>query len=42
MANPARGVQANDAASETSMTKVDMKLQIVVIPVSDVDCTKEF
>jgi catechol 2,3-dioxygenase-like lactoylglutathione lyase family enzyme len=39
MANPAHGVQANDAAS---VAKVDMKLEIVVIPVSDVDRAKEF
>ena len=39
MANPAFGVQANDAAS---VAKVDMKLEIVVIPVSDVDRAKEF
>ena len=39
MANPAYGVQANDAAS---VAKVDMKFEIVVIPVSDVDRAKEF
>ncbi len=39
MASPAHGAQANDAASAA---KVDMKLEIVVIPVSDVDRTKEF
>jgi len=39
MANPAHGIQANDPAS---VAKVDMKLEIVVIPVSDVDRAKEF
>jgi catechol 2,3-dioxygenase-like lactoylglutathione lyase family enzyme len=42
MANPTHGVRANDAASEASGAKVDMKLEIVVIPVSDVDRAKEF
>jgi catechol 2,3-dioxygenase-like lactoylglutathione lyase family enzyme len=39
MANPAQAIQANDPAS---VAKVDMKLEIVVIPVSDVDRAKEF
>ena len=30
-------IQANDAVSEAGVAKVDMKLEIVVIPVSDVD-----
>jgi catechol 2,3-dioxygenase-like lactoylglutathione lyase family enzyme len=42
MANPTYEVQANDAASETSVAKIDMKFEIVVIPVSDVDRAKEF
>jgi len=42
MANPTYEVQANDAARETSVAKVDMKFEIVVIPVSDVDRAKEF
>src|ERR1700759_5375435 len=42
MPNPKSGVQANDTASEASVAKVDMKLEIVVIPVSDVDRAKEF
>jgi hypothetical protein len=42
MANTTCEIQANDAASEASVTKVDMKLEIVVIPVSDVDRAKEF
>jgi len=39
MANLKNEVQSNDAASVAS---VDMKFEIVVIPVSDVDRTKEF
>ena len=42
MANATYQVQANDAASEASIAKVDMKFEIVVIPVSDVDRAKEF
>ena len=42
MANPTYEVQANGAASETSLAKVDMKFEIVVIPVSDVARAKEF
>src|ERR1700723_483243 len=42
MANATYGVQANNAASEASVAKVDMKFEIVVIPVSDVDRAKEF
>ena len=42
MANAAYEIQANDAASEASVAKVDMKFEIVVIPVSDVDRAKEF
>ena len=42
MANATDEVQVNDAASEASVTKVDMKFEIVVIPVSDVDRAKEF
>ena len=34
--------QANDAASETNVATIDMKFEIVVIPVSDVDRAKEF
>jgi catechol 2,3-dioxygenase-like lactoylglutathione lyase family enzyme len=41
MANPTYELQANDAASETG-GKVDMKFEIVVIPVSDVGRAKEF
>ena len=42
MANVTYETQANDAASEASVAKVDMKFEIVVIPVSDVDRAKEF
>ena len=42
MANATYETQANDAASEASVAKVDMKVEIVVIPVSDVDRAKEF
>ena len=42
MANATYETQANDAASEASVAKVDMKFEIVVIPVSDVDRAKEF
>jgi catechol 2,3-dioxygenase-like lactoylglutathione lyase family enzyme len=42
MANATYEVQANDAASEASVARVDMKFEIVVIPVSDVDRAKGF
>jgi len=42
MANATYEAQTNDAASEASVAKVDMKFEIVVIPVSDVDRAKEF
>ena len=42
MANVTYEVQAKDAASESGAAKVDMKFEIVVIPVSDVDRAKEF
>jgi catechol 2,3-dioxygenase-like lactoylglutathione lyase family enzyme len=42
MANATYDVKANDAAGEASVAKVDMKFEIVVIPVSDVDRAKEF
>jgi catechol 2,3-dioxygenase-like lactoylglutathione lyase family enzyme len=42
MANVMSEVQRNDAASEASVAKVDMKFEIVVIPVSDIDRAKEF
>jgi catechol 2,3-dioxygenase-like lactoylglutathione lyase family enzyme len=39
MANPGFGLQANDAASKA---RVEMKLEVVIIPVSDVDRAKQF
>jgi len=42
MAHPANGAQAKDAAPDASVAKVDMKLEVVVIPVSDVDRAREF
>src|SRR5580693_1020017 len=42
MASATDEVQANEAASEASFAKVDMKFEIVVIPVSDVDRAKGF
>jgi catechol 2,3-dioxygenase-like lactoylglutathione lyase family enzyme len=35
-------VRSNDATSDASVARVDMKLEVVVIPVSDVDRAKEF
>jgi catechol 2,3-dioxygenase-like lactoylglutathione lyase family enzyme len=35
-------VRSNDAVENTSILKTDMKLEVVVIPVSDVDRAKEF
>ncbi len=35
-------IRSNEATSGTSAVKVDMKFEIVVIPVSDVDRAKEF
>jgi catechol 2,3-dioxygenase-like lactoylglutathione lyase family enzyme len=42
MANATYEAQTNDAASEASVAKVDMKFEIVVIPVSDVNRAQEF
>ncbi len=42
MANATYEVKANDAASEASVAKVDMKFEIVILPVSDVERAKEF
>src|ERR1700757_1881567 len=42
MANVTYEVQGNDAAGEASVAKVEMKFEIVVIPVSDVDRAKGF
>ena len=35
-------VRSNDATRIASVGRVDMKLEVVVIPVSDVDRAKEF
>jgi catechol 2,3-dioxygenase-like lactoylglutathione lyase family enzyme len=37
-----KAVRTNDAISDTSVARVDMKVEVVVIPVSDVDRAKEF
>ena len=45
MANATHEVQANDAASVARVARVarvDMKFEIAVIPVADVDRAKEF
>jgi catechol 2,3-dioxygenase-like lactoylglutathione lyase family enzyme len=42
MANPTYGVRANDATSQADVARIDMKLEVVIIPVSDVDRAKEF
>jgi catechol 2,3-dioxygenase-like lactoylglutathione lyase family enzyme len=42
MTNATYEIQANNAAKDTSVATVDMKFEIVVIPVSDVDRAKEF
>jgi Bleomycin resistance protein-like N-terminal len=35
-------VRSNEATGSTSVANLDMKLEVVVIPVSDVDRAKEF
>ncbi|MBT9330042.1 VOC family protein [Paracidobacterium acidisoli] len=42
MANATPEVQSSNAAGEAGVAKVDMKFEIVVIPVSDIDRAKEF
>jgi catechol 2,3-dioxygenase-like lactoylglutathione lyase family enzyme len=42
MANLTYEISSNDPTSDASVAKVDMKLEVVVIPVSDVDRAKEF
>ncbi len=42
MANVKDEIRSNGAISDASVVRVDMKFEIVVIPVSDVDCAKEF
>jgi catechol 2,3-dioxygenase-like lactoylglutathione lyase family enzyme len=38
----ANAVRSNDATADARAGKVDMKLEVVVIPVSDVDRAKKF
>ena len=38
----ANEVRSNDATSNASVARVDMKLEVVIIPVSDVDRAKKF
>jgi catechol 2,3-dioxygenase-like lactoylglutathione lyase family enzyme len=42
MANLKNEIRSNDPTSVASVARVDMKLELVVIPVSDVDRAKEF
>lgn len=42
MSSGTQAVTSTDAASKASLAKIDMKLEIVVIPVSDIDRAKEF
>ena len=42
MANVKDEVRTNNATSDASVARLDMKFEIVVIPVSDVDRAKEF
>jgi catechol 2,3-dioxygenase-like lactoylglutathione lyase family enzyme len=42
MENPTIEIRSNDATSDASVAKVGMKIEVVVIPVSDVDRAKEF
>jgi catechol 2,3-dioxygenase-like lactoylglutathione lyase family enzyme len=42
MANLMDEVQTNDAVSDAGLAKIDMKFEIVVIPVSDIDRAKKF
>jgi catechol 2,3-dioxygenase-like lactoylglutathione lyase family enzyme len=42
MANLTQEIQNNVTNTGASVTRVDLKFEVVVIPVSDVDCAKEF
>jgi Glyoxalase/Bleomycin resistance protein/Dioxygenase superfamily. len=42
MANPKYEMQSNETTSNTGVAAVDMKLEAIVIPVSDVERAKEF
>ena len=37
-----KAVRTNDATSDASVARVDMRFEVVVTPVSDVDRAKEF
>jgi catechol 2,3-dioxygenase-like lactoylglutathione lyase family enzyme len=42
MASPKNAIPGNDPKSTATPAKIDMKLEVIVIPVSDVDRAKEF
>ncbi len=42
MANPTIEVRSNNATRDSSIAKVDMKLEVVVIPVLEIDRAKQF
>ena len=42
MANPTYGVRASDAAGQEGAARIEMKREVVIIPVSDVERAKEF
>jgi catechol 2,3-dioxygenase-like lactoylglutathione lyase family enzyme len=42
VANPKYEIRSNDATSDARVASVDMKLEVLVIPVSDVERAKEF
>jgi catechol 2,3-dioxygenase-like lactoylglutathione lyase family enzyme len=42
MGNLMHEIRSDDATSDASLAKVDMKLEVVIIPVADVDRAKEF
>jgi catechol 2,3-dioxygenase-like lactoylglutathione lyase family enzyme len=42
MANPKYEIRSKDPATDASVARADMKLEVVVIPVSDVDRAKQF
>jgi hypothetical protein len=42
MGNLTHEIRSDDATSDASLAKVDMKLEVVIIPVADVDRAKEF
>ena len=42
MANPTIETRSNEATSDASVANIDMKLEVVIIPVADVDRAREF